>query len=109
MNPKIIFGKPFSWVKMRGRSKEASTNRRKRAYAQSSSPFFAARKSFFGELEKRLSNLAEAKGVAVKVKLLRSVWIGPNAPRTSSGYSIDRANLKVSRATQDVHTHALCV
>src|SRR6266481_540862 len=38
----------------------ASTNRRKRAYAQSSSPLFVARKSFFGELEKRLSDLAEA-------------------------------------------------
>src|SRR5271165_1445256 len=46
---------------------------------------------------------------AVEVTLLRSVWIGPNAPKASSGYSIDRANLKVSCATQDVHTHALCV
>jgi hypothetical protein len=40
----------------------------------------------FGELEKRLSNLAEAKRVAVEVKLSRSVWIGLNAPRASSGY-----------------------
>ena len=71
--------------------------------------FFVARKSFFGELEKRLSDLAEAKGVTVEVTLLRSVWIGPNAPKASSGYSRDRANLKVSCATQDVHTHALCV
>ena len=56
----------------------------------------------FGELEKRLSDLAEAKDVTVEVTLLRSVWIGPNAPKASSGYSIDRAKLKVSCATQDV-------
>ena len=64
---------------MRGRpTVRRLTNRRKRAYAQSSSPLFAARKSFFGELEKRLSDLAEAKGVTVEVRLLRSVWVGPN-------------------------------
>jgi hypothetical protein len=43
----------------------ATTNRRERADAQSSGPLFAARKSFFAELEKYLSNLAEAKGVAL--------------------------------------------
>ena len=59
--------------------------------------------------EKRLSDLAEAKGVAVEVTLLRSVWLGPNAPGRHLDISIGRANLKVSCATQDVHTHALCV
>ena len=72
---------------------------------------FAARKSFFGELEKRLSlsDLAEAKGVTVEVTLLRSVWIGQMSQRHHLHTQIDRANLKVSCATQDVHTHALCV
>jgi hypothetical protein len=85
-NPKIVFGKAFFLGHNARTVNGATTNRRKRADAQSSGPLFAARKSFFAELEKRLSNLAEAKGVAVKVKLLRSVGIGPNAPRASSGY-----------------------
>jgi hypothetical protein len=60
--------------------------------------------------EKRLSDLAEAKGAAVKVTLLRSVWIRPNAPQGRHvDISIGRANLKVSCATQDVYAHTLCV
>jgi hypothetical protein len=66
---------------MRGRSTARRLIVEKRADAQSSSPLFAARKSFFGELEKRLSNLAEAKRVAVEVKLWRPVWIGLNCPK----------------------------
>jgi hypothetical protein len=64
---------------------------------------------FFGELEKRLSNWAEAKGVAVEVTLLRSVWIGRNGQGRHLDISLGRANLKVSCATQDGYTHALCV
>jgi hypothetical protein len=62
-----------------------------------------------GSLRNAFLNLAEAKRVAVEVKLSRSVWIGLNAPRRHLDISIDRANLKVSCATQDVHSYALCV
>ena len=44
MNPKIIFGKAFFLGHNARTVKRASTNRRKRAYAQVFSPFFAARK-----------------------------------------------------------------
>jgi hypothetical protein len=64
---------------------------------------------FFGELEKRLSNWAEAKRVAVEVKLLRSVWIGRNGQGRHLDISLGRANLKVSCATKDVYTHAMRV
>src|SRR4029077_8361632 len=69
-NPKIVFGKAFFLGHNARTVNGAATNRRKRADAQSAVDLFAALKSVSEELEKCLSNLAEAKGVALEVTLL---------------------------------------